>query len=104
MKENNKSDWYIERMVTNATGFEDVYITKPIYEKRVDKKPEEVEVGDRVVMFGVLDNKQGVVKSIELYDDGLFKIAVGVNGLFTLFYTTPDRIGILEKGSRDERE
>lgn len=97
----NKSNWYIERMVTNTTGFEDVYITKPIYEKRVDKKPEEVEVGDRVVMFGVLDNIQGVVKSIELYDDGLFKIAVGVNGVFTLFYTTPDRIGILERGGEE---
>lgn len=102
--ERNKSDWCIERMVTNATGFEDVYITKSIYEKRVDKKPEEVKVGDRVVMFGVLDKKQGVVKSIELYDDGLLKIAVGVNGLFTLFYTTPDRIGILEKGDSDEKE
>lgn len=98
----NKSDWYIERMVTN--GFGGVYTTKPIYEKRVDKEPEEVEVGDRVVMFGVLDNKQGVVKSIELYDDGLFKIAVTVYGVFTLFYTTPDRIGILEKGGEDERE
>lgn len=100
--EGNKSDWYIERMVTN--GYGGVYTTKPTFEKRVDKKPEEVEVGDRVVMFSVLGNKQGVVKSIELYDDGLFKIAVGVNGVFTLFYTTPDRIGILEKGSRDEKE
>ena len=97
MKERNKSDWYIERMVTN--GFGGVYITKPTYEKRVDKKPEEVEVGDRVVMFGELDTREGVVKSIELYDDGLFKIAVGVNGLFTLFYTTPGRIGILQRGS-----
>lgn len=101
MKERNKSKWYIERMVTNATDFEDVYITKPIYEKRVDKKPEEVEVGDRVVMFGELDTREGVVKSIELYDDGLFKIAVGVIGVFTLFYTTPDRIGILEKGGEE---
>lgn len=98
----NKSDWYIVRMVTN--GFGGVYVTKSTYEKRVDKKPEEVEVGDRVVMFGELDTREGVVKSIELYDDGLFKIAVGVNGLFTLFYTTPDRIGILEKGGSDERE
>lgn len=94
----NKSDWYIERTITDVTGFEGVYTTKPIYEKRVDKKPEEVKVGDRVVMFGVLGNKQGVVNNIELYDDGLFKIAVGVNGVFTLFYTTPGRIGILEKG------
>lgn len=95
MKEGNKSDWYIERMITN--GYGGVYTTKSTFEKRVDKKPEEVEVGDRVVMFG-LDTREGVVKSIELYDDGLFKIAVGVNGPFTLFYTTPDRIGILEKG------
>ena len=100
--ERNRSDWYIERMVTN--GFGGVYTTKSTYEKRVDKKPEEVEVGDHVVMFGVLDNKQGVVKSIDLYDDGLFKIAVTVYGVFTLFYTTPDRIGILEKGGEDERE
>lgn len=98
----NKSDWYIARMVTN--GFGGIYTTKPTYEKRVDKKPEEVEVGDHVVMFGALGNREGVVKSIELYDDGLFKIAVGVIGLFTLFYTTPDRIGILEKGGEDERE
>lgn len=97
--EMNKSDWYIERMVTN--GFGGVYTTKSTYEKRVDKKPEEVEVGDRVVMFSVLDNKEGVVKSIELYDDGLFKIAVGVSGVFTLFYTTPDRIGILERGGEE---
>lgn len=41
--ERNKSDWYIERLVTNTTGFEGIYITKSIYEKRVDKKPEEVE-------------------------------------------------------------
>ena len=95
MEERNKSDWYIERMVAN--GYGGVYTTKSTFEMRVDKKPEEVEVGDRVVMFG-LDAREGVVKSIELYDDGLFKIAVGVNGLFTLFYTTPDRIGILEKG------
>lgn len=101
MKENNKSDWYIVRMVTN--GYGGVYTTKSTFEKRVDKKPEEVEVGDRVVMFG-LDTREGVVKSIELYDDGLFKIAVGVNGVFTLFYTTPDRIGILEKGGSDEKE
>ncbi|WP_288946578.1 hypothetical protein [uncultured Porphyromonas sp.] len=97
----NKSDWYIGRMVTN--GYGGVYTTKSTFEKRVDKKPEEVEVGDRVVMFG-LDTREGVVKSIELYDDGLFKIAVGVNGVFTLFYTTPDRIGILEKGGSDEKE
>lgn len=101
--ERNKSDWYISRMVTHVS-FENVYITKPIYEKRVDRKPEEVQVGDRIVMFGVPDDNEGVVKSIELYDDGLFKIAVGVSGVFTLFYTTPDRIGILEKGGEDERE
>lgn len=95
----NKSKWYIARMVTHV-DFDTVCITKPVYEERADKKPEEVEVGDYVVMFGVLDSREGVVKSIELYDDGLFKIAVGVIGLFTLFYTTPDRIGILEKGER----
>lgn len=104
MKEGNKSDWYIERLITNASGFKGLYITELIYEKRADKEPEEVEVGDRVVMFGELDTREGVVKSIELYDDGLFKIAVGVIGLFTLFYTTPDRIGILEKGGSDEKE
>lgn len=101
--ERNKSKWYIARMVSHV-DFDGFCITSPVYEERVDKKPEEVKVGDRVVMFGVLGNKEGVVKNIELYDDGLFKIAVGVNGLITLFYTTPDRIGILEKGGEDERE
>lgn len=101
--ERNKSKWYIARMVTHVS-FVGVHITNTIYEKRADKEPEEVEVGDRVMMFGEECALSGIVKSIELYDDGLFKIAVGVNGVFTLFYTTPDRIGILEKGGEEWNE
>ena len=96
--ERNKSDWYIERMVTNATGFEDVYTTKSTYEKRVDKKPEEVEIGDRVVLFGVPDIKKGVVRNTVLYYDGFFEAVVDVDGFPRPFYASPDMIGILKKG------
>lgn len=94
--ERNKSDWYIERMVTN--GFGGVYTTKSTYEKRVDKKPEEVEVGDRVVLFVAPDIMKGVVRNTVLYYDGYFEAVVDVDGFPRPFYASPDMIGILEKG------
>ncbi len=100
--ERNKSDWYIERMVTN--GFGGVYTTKSTYEKRVDKKPEEVEVGDRVVLFVAPDIMKGVVRNTVLYYDGYFEAVVDVDGFPRPFYASPDMIGILEKGGEDERE
>ena len=92
----NKSDWYIERMVTN--GFGGVYTTKSTYEKRVDKKPEEVEVGDRVVLFVAPDIMKGVVRNTVLYYDGYFEAVVDVDGFPRPFYASPDMIGILKKG------
>lgn len=99
MEDRNKSDWYIERMVTN--GYGGVYTTKSTFEKRVDKKPEEVKVGDRVVMFGVPDIKKGVVRNTVLYYDGYFEAVVDVDGFPRPFYASPDRIGILEKGGKE---
>lgn len=97
----NKSDWYIKRLITSTDGCSDP-VTYEIYEMRSDKEPEEVEVGDAVLILHDEFNVTGVVESIELYDDRLFKIAVKVSWSRTLFFTIPSRIGILEKGGSDE--
>lgn len=99
--EKNKSDWYIKRLITRTDGCS-TPITEDFYGVRSDKDPMEVEVGDNVLILKDEFTVTGVVGSIELYDDGLFKIAVKVGWCDTPFFTTPDRIGILEKGGGDE--
>lgn len=96
----NKSYWYIKRLITSTDGCSNP-ITEVIYEVRSDKAPMEVEVGDNVLLLKDEFNVTGVVEGIELYDDGLFKIAVKVSWSRTLFFTIPDRIGILEKGGKE---
>lgn len=97
----NKSYWYIERIVTYVR-FKDGCVTKPIYERRVDKDPEEVEIGDRVVLFVAPDIKKGVVRNTVLYYDGFFEAVVDVDGIPRPFYASPDMIGILKKVGSDE--
>lgn len=46
----------------------------------------------------------GEVVKIGLYDDGLYKISVDSPDHDYLFLTTPDRVGILRKGGRNEKE
>ena len=73
---------------------------KSFYDVRKDKEPQEVEVGDTVVMLdddGYEDALIGVVDHIGLYDDGLYKIAIKTSNYDCFFLTTPNRIGILEK-------
>ena len=103
MKERNKSKWYIKRLITSTDGCSDP-VTEAIYEIRSDKASKEVEVGDTVLILRDEFNITGVVESIELYDDGLFKIAVKVIWSDYRFFTIPSRVGILEEGGKNERE
>lgn len=105
--ERNESKWYIARSVT-AMDTSANFIIKKIYEVRDDKEPEEVEVGDSVVIpiktYGGTDLQVvGEVIKIGLYDDGLYRISVCSSGHDQIFLTTPDRIGILRKGVSNER-
>lgn len=104
--ERNKSKWYIRRCITD-TGFSAEPITKTVYEVRDDKEPEEVEVGDSVVISlkmsgGTDDQVVGQVIKIGLYDDGLYRISVYSPRYDDSFLTTPNRIGILRKGVKKD--
>lgn len=98
MKEKNKSKWYILREISHF-NWNGGLVTKSIYDIRIDKEPEEVELGDYLLLLDC-DNEQqttGIVMSIDLHEDGLFKIGVVVAGQSGLFFTTPNRVGILKK-------
>lgn len=102
--EKNKSKWYIKRFVTTVYASIGPSL-EATYDVRDDKEPEEVEVGDTVVLpFN--DSKGhswkfvGKVVKIGLYDDGVYKILVDSHDYDHLFLTTPDRIGILKKADK----
>lgn len=87
------SYWYVEREVSYYERLSHSYLKCTIYERWKGRNPEEVEVGDLVLILE--DKIKGLVESIERYSDGVLKVFVNIESC--IYVTTSERVGILNK-------